>query len=70
MDQYNQDNKNSNIIEKATSLNTQQALRLKLKSYDFDFNVLPPTDRLIISKINLDIPLVDSKYKNKVDFTQ
>ena len=65
--QYNQ---NSNIAEKATALTTQQDLRSKLKSYDFDFNVLPPTDRLIIPKINLDIPLIDSKYKNKVDFTQ
>jgi cytoskeletal protein RodZ len=60
----------SDIIEKSTSLSSQQDLRLKLKSYDFDFNVLPPTDRLIIPKINLDVPLVDSKYKNKTDFAQ
>lgn len=58
------------ITEKTTALSSQQDLRSKLKSYDFDFNVLPPTDRLIVEKINLDVPLVDSKYKNKTDFSQ
>ena len=63
--QYTQ---NSDIIEKTTALTTKQELRSKLKSYDFDFNVLPPTNRLIIPKINLDVSLIDSKYKNKTDF--
>ena len=58
------------LVEKPTTLTTQQNLRSKLKSYDFDFNVLPPTDRLIIPKINLDVSLVDSKYKDRNDFTQ
>ncbi len=65
--QYSQ---NSDIIEKTTALTTKQELRSKLKSYDFDFNVLPPTNRLIIPKINMDVSLIDSKYKNKTDFTQ
>lgn len=61
---------NSNILQKATSLSLEQDLRSNMKSYDFDFNLLPPTNRLIVSKINLDVPLVDSKYKNELDFTQ
>ena len=61
---------NFNIIEKSPSLTTEQDLKQNMKSYDFDFNLLPPMDRLIVSKINLDVPLVDSKYKNEVDFTQ
>lgn len=62
--------KELNIEEKSTALSSQEELKSKLKSYDFDFNVLPPTDRLIVSKINLDVPLIDSKYKNRDDFTQ
>jgi len=61
---------NFDISQKTTSLSVEQDLRLNMKTYDFDFNLLPPTDRLIVSKINLDVPLVDSKYKNEVDFTQ
>jgi len=61
---------NFDISQKTTSLSVEQDLRLNMKTYDFDFNLLPPTDRLVVSKINLDVPLVDSKYKNEVDFTQ
>jgi hypothetical protein len=43
---------------------------LKMKDYSFDFNIIPPTNRLIIWKINLDVPIVDSKYKKESDFTQ
>ena len=41
-----------------------------MKDYSFDFNVVPPTDRLIIWKINLDVPIVNSQYKKESDFTQ
>jgi hypothetical protein len=58
------------ISQKTTSLSLEQELRSNMKTYDFNFNLLPPTDRLIISKINLDVPLINSKYKNEVDFTQ
>lgn len=61
---------NDETIEKTTTISTEQDLENKLSDYDFDFNMLPPTDRLIISKINLDVPLINSKYKNEVDFTQ
>lgn len=67
IEKYSDDN---DLIEKPTALSTKQDLRSKLKSYDFDFNILPPTDRLIIPKINLDVSLVNSKYKDKNDFSQ
>ena len=58
------------LLTKQIAPTVDQSLRSKLKMYDFDFNILPPVDRLIISKINLDVPLVDSKYKNKTDFAK
>jgi len=58
------------IIQKNTTETIQNSLELKMKEYSFDFNVVPPTNRIIIWKINLDVPIVDSKYKNESDFTQ
>ncbi len=57
-------------IEKETAVSSEQDLKSQLSEYKFDFNVLPPTNRIVISKIWLDVPLVDSKYKDEVDFTQ
>jgi len=61
---------NFDMVEKTTSPSLEQDLKSNMKVYDFDFNLLPPMDRLIVSKINLDVPLIDSKYKNENDFTQ
>ena len=58
------------VIQKNTTETIQNSLELKMKEYSFDFNVVPPTNRIIIWKINLDVPIVDSKYKNESDFTQ
>jgi len=58
------------VISKETTETLQSALQAKMKDYSFDFNVIPPTNRLIIWKINLDVPIVDSKYKKESDFTQ
>ena len=58
------------VAQKETAETIQNSLESKMKDYSFDFNVVPPTDRLIISKINLDVPIVDSKYKKESDFTQ
>lgn len=57
-------------VEKETSVSSEQDLKSQLSEYKFDFNILPPTNRIVISKIGLDVPLVDSKYKDEVDFTQ
>ena len=58
------------IVQKETTETIQNSLESKMKEYSFDFNTVPPTDRLIIWKIDLDVPIVDSKYKNQSDFTQ
>lgn len=62
--------KDFDIVEKSTAPNLEQELKSTIREYDFDFNLLPPMDRLIVPKINLDVPLVNSKYKDEVDFTQ
>lgn len=45
-------------------------LQHNLDSYDFSFNLLPPTNRLIIPAINLDVPLVETNIANYKDFTE
>lgn len=45
-------------------------LQQNLDSYDFSFNLLPPTNRLIIPAINLDVPLVESSITTYKDFTE
>ena len=57
-------------FEKSTTISIEDQLKENMLAYNFDFNVLPPTNRIVIKKINLDVPLVDSKYKDEVDFTQ
>lgn len=58
------------FVEKNVSVDLDQYMNDKLKSYNFEFNTLPPTNRLIIPKISLDVPLIDSKYKDEDDFSQ
>jgi len=60
----------SDVIQKETTETIQNSLETKMRGYSFDFNVVPPMNRLIIWKINLDVPIVDSKYKKESDFTQ
>ena len=45
-------------------------LQQNLDNYDFSFNLLPPTNRLIIPAINLDVPLVESSNTIRKDFTE
>jgi hypothetical protein len=40
------------------ALDVQTVLENKLSYYSFDFNTLPPVDRVIIAGISLDVPLV------------
>lgn len=66
IDSYNSDTE----IETPVTASSEQELKNNLSDYKFEFNMLPPTNRIIISKINLDVPLIDSKYKDEADFTQ
>ena len=45
-------------------------LQQNLDSYDFSFNLLPPTNRLIIPAINLDVPLVETDVHDYKNFTE
>ncbi len=69
---------NSNFInEDITSLqieknpiadDLQAVLEQRLSSYGFDFNMLPPVDRLVINSISLDVPLISVLNKSEWDF--
>jgi len=45
-------------------------LQNNIDSYDFSFNMLPPTNRLIIPAISLDVPLIQTDINNYSDFTE
>ena len=45
-------------------------LQQNLDSYDFSFNLLPPTNRLVIPAINLDVPLVETNVHDYKKFTE
>jgi len=45
-------------------------LQRNLDNYDFSFNLLPPTNRLVIPAINLDVPLVETYINNYNNFTE
>ena len=56
-------------ISKPISPSTESVLQERLKKYEFDFNTLPPTNRLIISSVGMDIPVINSQYTEAKDFT-
>lgn len=46
----------------------EEFLAEQVKGYDFTFNTLPPTNRLIVPRFNVDDPIVISKYTNMKEF--
>ena len=57
-------------IQQEVATDIDHYLQKNLDSYDFSFNLLPPTNRLIIPAINLDVPLVESSIVSPNDFTE
>ena len=57
-------------IEQEIATDMDHYLQQNLDSYNFSFNLLPPTNRLIIPAINLDVPLVESHTVSYKDFTE
>ena len=57
-------------LEQDIATDMDHYLQQNLDSYDFSFNLLPPTNRLIIPSINLDVPLVESSVAIYKDFTE
>lgn len=43
-------------------------LRSKLKDYPFDFNTLPPVNKILIPSLGLDVPIVEPKSMTADDF--
>ncbi len=57
-------------MEQEVATDMDHYLQKNLDSYEFSFNLLPPTNRLIIPAINLDVPLVESSIINQKDFSE
>lgn len=63
------------ILEKYTqeqhdplAIDVQTILENRLSYYSFDFNTLPPVDRVIVAGISLDVPLISTTSKSEGDF--
>lgn len=46
---------------------TKNNLQENLSSYNLDFNLLPPTDRVIIPSIDINTPLLQSSFNKHID---
>jgi LPXTG-site transpeptidase (sortase) family protein len=57
-----------NKWQSSIALDVETILENRLIYYGFDFNVLPPVDRLVIDSIALDVPLVSITTKSVWDF--
>lgn len=56
--------------EKPLALTMQEFLDKKQITHSLQFNTLPPTNRLIIPDLNINVPLVDIPAKGGEDFSQ
>ena len=57
-------------IQQEIATDMDHYLQQNLDSYDFSFNLLPPTNRLVIPAINLDVPLVETNVHDYKKFTE
>ena len=57
-------------LEQDIATDMDHYLQQNLDSYDFSFNLLPPTNRLVIPAINLDVPLVETNVHDYKKFTE
>ena len=57
-------------IEEEIAPDMDTYLQKNLDNYDFSFNLLPPTNRLVIPAINLDVPLVETFAHDYDSFTE
>lgn len=60
--------KSSNPIANPVATSIQTTLENKINDYDFAFNTLPPTNRVMIPKLGLDVPLIHLTHKAAGDF--
>lgn len=57
-------------IQQEVATDMDHYLQQNLDSYEFSFNLLPPTNRLIIPAINLDVPLVETNISDFDNVTE
>lgn len=57
-------------LQQDIAADMNQFLQYNLNSYEFTFNLLPPTNRIIIPAINLDVPLVQTDISNYHSFDE
>ena len=57
-------------IEQDIATDMDHFLQHNLDTYEFSFNLLPPTNRLIIPAINLDVPLIQSNMRDYDNFDE
>ena len=62
--------KNVVSVQQDIATEMDQYLQQNLNSYEFTFNLLPPTNRLIVPAINLDVPLVQTDIRNYRSFDE
>lgn len=60
---YQSGNDNQNVTDAPETF-----LRSKLKDYPFDFNTLPPVNKIVIPSLGLDVPIVEPKTMTADDF--
>ncbi len=60
---------NNTMIVRQDFDDVEEYLKESRKDQVFDFNVLPPTDRIVIPSVGLDVPVIDSKINNILDFS-
>lgn len=51
------------------SLGMEDFINAKEKNHEITYNILPPTNRLIIPDLNINVPLVDAEANGRVDFS-
>ncbi len=61
--------KHNYILENKQFDDVEDYLKESRKDQVFDFNILPPTDRIVIPSVGLDVPVIDSKVNNILTFT-
>lgn len=57
-------------VQQEVATDMDHYLQQNLDSYEFSFNLLPPTNRLIIPAINLDVPLVETSISDFDNVTE
>lgn len=61
---------NSESVEQTVGTDGESLLKNKLSYYGFDFNTLPPVDRVVVPSIWLDVPLISIVDKSLVDLAR